>query len=282
MVPPLIGPQFRQPSVESRGMPPRADQRSERRGKNNGMTKYPKAEWKPLTGHSNPGTLLQRTGIVLHITDGTAEPFGEFQRSPDGNLGKSAHFGIDRDGKVYQYVDVADTSWHAHPVSSSTVGIEHVALTKFTADKLNAEHHNTNLVEMPATDDQYAASAELLCWLCKLLCIPPDRRNIREHCEVSPQSGHSLCCHGGLDPDKVVKAARDLFFHSTSARQRVLFAMGRGASWLRLSEIKDRVKLFPGDFFASTEGILRELEKTGDVMIMEDRGQIRQATKSRP
>jgi N-acetyl-anhydromuramyl-L-alanine amidase AmpD len=245
------------------------------------MIQYPKAEWKPLKGHSNPGTLQQRTQIVLHITDGTVEPFGDFQASPDGIGGKSAHFGIDRDGKVYQYVDVADTSWHADPVNSSTVGIEHVALTKFTADQLNAKYH-TSLVEMPATPQQYAASAELLCWLCKLLNIPPDRRHIREHCEVSPHSGHSLCCHGALDPDKVVNAARDIFFHSTSAGQRVLFAMGPGTPWLRLSEIKDRVKLYPGDFFASTEGILRELEKAGAVQILEERGQIRQAYKTRP
>src|SRR5580698_9883224 len=138
------------------------------------MLQYPKAVWKPLQGHSSPGTPQQRTGVVIHITDGTSEPFGDFQQSPDGRGGKSAHFCIDRDGTVYQYVDVADTSWHASAVNSSTVGIEHVALTKFTADALNAKFHSS-LEETPATKEQYAASAELICWLCKTLNIPPDR-----------------------------------------------------------------------------------------------------------
>jgi N-acetyl-anhydromuramyl-L-alanine amidase AmpD len=245
------------------------------------MPRYPKAVWKPLTGHFNPGTMLQRTGVVLHITDGTVEPFGDFQASPDGRGGKSAHFCVDRDGTVYQYVEISDTSWHASAVNSSTVGIEHVALTKVTADLLNSKNH-TSLEEMPATPEQYAASAELVAWLCKTLNIPPDRKHVREHCEASPNDGHPLCCHAELNPDDVVKKARDIFFHTTSAAQRVLLALGPGTPWMRLADIKNRVKEFPGDFFASTEGILRELEKAGAVMIMEERGQILQATKNRP
>ena len=121
------------------------------------MDQYPKAVWKPLQGHSNPGTLQQRNGVVLHITDGTSLPFDDFQNSPDGNGGKSSHFCIDRDGTVYQYVDVKDTAWHANGVNLRTVGIEHVALTQVTADKLNIKYH-TNLVAVgsPGTELEFA------------------------------------------------------------------------------------------------------------------------------
>ena len=102
-----------------------------------------------------------------------------------------------------------------------------------------------------------------------------------EHCEASPNDGHSWCCHAELNPDEVVTAARRKFFASTSARQRVLLAMGPGTPRLRLSEITDRVNLYPGDFVPSVEATLRELRNDGAAMLQEQRGRILQAYKSR-
>jgi hypothetical protein len=64
--------------------------------------------------------------------------------------------------------------------------------------------------------------------------------------------------------------------------QRVLSAMGPGAPWLSVSQIKERMKHTPGDFVPSVESALRELQKANLVLIMEQRGQILQASKAQP
>jgi N-acetyl-anhydromuramyl-L-alanine amidase AmpD len=163
-------------------------------GKGAGMQLiYPKARWTPLVNHSQPGTISQRHRIVLHITDGSTA-IGAIQtfRNSVAPHRVSAHFVIDRDGTVYQLVDVNDTAWHASACNSFSVGIEHVAV----ANKLLA------------TEAQYTASAELVAWLCKLMRITCDRTHVITHNEASPQDGHTLCCTGGLDPDRVVEMAK--------------------------------------------------------------------------
>ena len=64
--------------------------------------------------------------------------------------------------------------------------------------------------------------------------------------------------------------------------RRVFAAMGPGAPWLTLTQIKERVKRTPGDFVPSVESALRELQGRGQVVLMEQRGQIIQACRSRP
>jgi hypothetical protein len=64
--------------------------------------------------------------------------------------------------------------------------------------------------------------------------------------------------------------------------QRVLAAMGPGTPWLRLSQIKERVKHTSGDFVPSVETALRELNAAGLVVTSEARGQIIEAARTRP
>lgn len=163
---------------------------------------YPGAVLKELTGHSAPGSLIDKNQIILHCTEGsTMEGAYETFASSVAPHRVSAHFIIDRDGTVYQLLNLSDVAWHASQVNHHSIGIEHVAMNQETATRLGVE-------ALLATDEQYAASAGLVKWLCELLGIPCDRNHIREHCEASPADGHTLCCHGaGLDPDKVVGLA---------------------------------------------------------------------------
>lgn len=150
---------------------------------------YPNAVWKPLTGHSAPGTFGQRNLIVLHITGGSTMD-GAFQTFLTSVAPKrvSAHFIIDRDGTIYQLLSLDETAWHAASVNLHSIGIEHVAIP----------------VKLMATEEQYTASALLVRWLCGHLGIPVDRAHVREHCEASPGDNHPLCCHASLDIDRVV------------------------------------------------------------------------------
>lgn len=164
---------------------------------------YPGAKWTPLVNHSERGIIADRNTIVLHITQGsTAEGAIQTFRNSASPHRVSAHFVIDRDGTVYQLVDVQDTAWHASQVNSHSVGIEHVAMAA-----VKDQHGNVTQPQLPATDAQYAASCRLVAWLCHILKLPIDRAHVRTHNEASPRDGHVQCCTGALDPDKVVADA---------------------------------------------------------------------------
>lgn len=153
---------------------------------------YPGSVWKPLLGHSSPGTVAQRNLVVLHCTAGsTAEGAIEtFQASVKPNR-VSAHFVIEQDGTVIQLLSISDTAWHASTVNSRSIGVEHVGIPG----------------KLMATEEQYEASSELVAWLCGELGIPIDRLHVLAHAEASPEDGHVLCCKGVLDPDRVVEMA---------------------------------------------------------------------------
>lgn len=180
---------------------------------------YPKAIQKPLTGHSKPGNISQRNEVVLHITEGTTasgamSTFAYSKAPPEGKGLTSAHFVIERDGTVYQLIGIDDTAWHASQVNSRSIGLEHVCLSAQGAADLNkiyaariAAGTQKLWVAMPATDLQYAASSELVAWLCVQLKVNCDRNHVRTHFESSPHDNHVLCCTGGLDPDKLVALA---------------------------------------------------------------------------
>jgi N-acetyl-anhydromuramyl-L-alanine amidase AmpD len=174
---------------------------------------YPGAVLKELTGHSAPGTLIDKNQIILHCTEGsTMEGAYETFASSVAPHRVSAHFIIDRDGTVYQLLNLSDVAWHASQVNHHSIGIEHVAMNQETATRLArfpdfVPFGGPDIEPLLATDAQYTASAGLVKWLCELLGIPCDRNHIRTHNEASPADGHVLCCTGALDPDKLVGLA---------------------------------------------------------------------------
>jgi N-acetyl-anhydromuramyl-L-alanine amidase AmpD len=104
----------------------------------------------------------------------------------------SAHFIIDRVGKVYQLLSISETAWHASQANAHSVGIEHVAVP----------------VKLLPTEEQYAASAALVKWLCEQMKVPVDRAHVRGHNEASPADGHVGCCEPTLIIDRVVALAK--------------------------------------------------------------------------
>ena len=150
--------------------------------------------------------------IVLHITEGTTPggAFATFLASLSPHR-VSAHFIVVRDGSIWQLVPLSRVAWHASQVNYHSIGIEHVALSAAGAADLNHRHPSgAPFVYMPATEEQYAASAKLLAWLCGQTGISMDRAHIRTHHEASPIDHHDLCCTGALDPDRVVTMAAAL------------------------------------------------------------------------
>lgn len=177
---------------------------------------YPLAVQHILRDHYGIGSLEPRNTAVLHITEGTTASgaIATFEASVKPNR-VSAHFVIDRDGTVTQLVSLLNTAWHASQCNAHSVGIEHVALSAEGAARLNQQYQariaagqQKAFEALPATDLQYAASAKLLQWICEQLQIPVDRAHIRTHNEASPRDGHTLCCTGALNPDRLVIQAQ--------------------------------------------------------------------------
>lgn len=175
---------------------------------------YPHAVRKDLLDHSAPGTVAQRNLIVLHVSDGLSEDGGVFQvfKSSKTPNRVSAHFCIDRNGTVFQYLPISDTAWHASAVNGRSIGIEHVALTSAGANALNRAKpsHAPPYAPMPATHEQYAASATLVAWLCETLGIPVDATHVQGHNTCAPMDHHTLCPEGALSVATVIELAQGI------------------------------------------------------------------------
>jgi hypothetical protein len=64
------------------------------------------------------------------------------------NTEASAHFGISRGGKVWQWVRTQDQAWHAFSANDESIGIEHAGFPW-----------------EPLTDSQIEASGKLYAWV---------------------------------------------------------------------------------------------------------------------
>lgn len=133
--------------------------------------------------------------IIIHITGGPAQNEGPaintFRNGP-----ASAHYIVNRQGDITQFVRDAHIANHVDNINSETnrdsIGIEHV----------NQWSHG---IHLHPTHRQYAASAQLVAWLCHRYNIPivhDTRRHapgIRGHIEEQPNSGHTACPNPAWD-----------------------------------------------------------------------------------
>ena len=97
-------------------------------------------------------------GIVLHTTNSKTRSLVGQQKDWQSIGRQSAHFAIDRTGKIGQYRSTSSVAWHIGKLSTRYFGIEHIA------------HHNEEL-----TDTQIEASAQLVACLCDAFGIPIQR-----------------------------------------------------------------------------------------------------------
>lgn len=125
--------------------------------------------------------------VVIHTMVGSL--LSASGRFGDPSAQVSAHYGIDLDGAVYQWVDEDSTAYHAGDwgVNLRSVGIEH------------ADDGDYNGVR---PDALYTASAELVRDICTRRGIPIDRTHIVGHREV-----HATACPDALDIDRIVREA---------------------------------------------------------------------------
>jgi hypothetical protein len=98
-----------------------------------------------------PDRSSKPTAIIIHHTC-TSTP--RETRSALKKKGYSTHFEVDKDGSIYQYVDVMKIASHCQGVNSRVIGID-------------ATHEKNK----PFPEVQIKALQELVSWLCRELDI---------------------------------------------------------------------------------------------------------------
>lgn len=123
-------------------------------GSNDAMLR-PKIKW--VAGCNTFSSRSNIDSIVLHYTT-SRNANGSISHFQDEDNQVSAHYIIGQDGEIYQLVRDADKAWHCKGFNATSIGIEHSAVM---GDRL--------------TQQQEAASAQLIRWLCAEYKIPPSR-----------------------------------------------------------------------------------------------------------
>lgn len=136
------------------------------------MARYPGAQWRGPVPASNfsPGGNNPRYHVI-HIMQGTLTGTDEEFRTPGIQL--SAHFGIGKDGTIYQWVDTGDIAYHAAAANDHSVGVEHEGDSGQTL-----------------TAPQLASSARLFAW------VHQQHPGVPFRLASDPVNGAGLAWHG--------------------------------------------------------------------------------------
>lgn len=147
------------------------------------------------------------THVVIHCTDGRADPRATASMWASPGHGSSAHLVVGQDATVVQCVRLDDIAWHAHAANGTSVGIEHCARSPGELSKDDPG--------MPPTQAQLQASARLVVWLCRNAGLPITRDVVKGHAEIDPQTTHLDCpVRAGIDLDALVQLANAMLSSS--------------------------------------------------------------------
>jgi len=110
--------------------------------------------------------------IVIHVEDGSREGTASWFANPASNV--SAHYGVNSDGSIDQFVQETDTAFQAgnFAVNQSSIGVEH-------------EGRPAAGPWVP-TNEQLIASAALVADICKRYGIRPGPDTIIPHSSINP------------------------------------------------------------------------------------------------
>ena len=157
--------------------------------------------------------------IVNHISEGSGASLISWFTS-SGNTGSSAHFGVDRDGQIYQFVPIADNAW-----ANGLSGNQYAKATAAIVKEKGAVNPNwyTVSIENVGTTSQHGgvltdAQFEANVWLTRYIRdyvkktynidIPFDRKHILGHYEIDPVNKPN--CPGKLFPwDRLIRVLND-------------------------------------------------------------------------
>ncbi|MDQ0373928.1 N-acetylmuramoyl-L-alanine amidase [Cellulomonas humilata] len=152
----------------------------------------------PAYNEGRRGQAIDR--IVIHITGAPQSPhLGSWFTREDANT--SAHYMVDQNGDILQFVREQDTAWHARGANRRSIGIEHVAVQQGGARYPRRDGTVSTFPYTPPTEVEYRTSAALVAHLCRKYGLTPDRTTIVGHREADLGTGHTSCPDGAWDWD---------------------------------------------------------------------------------
>lgn len=105
------------------------------------MALWSDAKFRPITANFNAGRISSALrGLIIHITDGHSPGKGRPKVPPSiaglhGTFSNpahraSAHFGVDKDGEVWQFVDTSNRAWSVDGdrIDGTWASIENIAV----------------------------------------------------------------------------------------------------------------------------------------------------------
>ena len=103
------------------------------------MAKYPKAQFVGADPHNFSTNKITPKFIVIHVESGTESGTNAWFHNPKAQV--SAHFGIGKDGTIYQFVDTDQTAWAEAELNGVSISIEHEGLSgqHLTAKQIEAD-----------------------------------------------------------------------------------------------------------------------------------------------
>jgi hypothetical protein len=116
------------------------------------MARMPGATWRPVPNCTTGGQDAVY-GVVLHIMEGTLDGSDSWFRNPASQA--SAHFGVGKDGRIYQWVDTDDRAWAQAGGNRTWISVEH-------------EGHGGDSL----TAAQLAATARIVAWAHTVHGVP--------------------------------------------------------------------------------------------------------------
>lgn len=154
-----------------------------------------RANFKPGRSWRNPIDC-----IVIHVTEGSAASVRSWFNDPAAQV--SAHYMVQMDGAVIQFVDEYDTAYHAGQLVTPANALVRARFAEggFTPNSyaIGIEHEGDGKHEM--TDAQRAASYSLIRDIRTRHPVPLDRQHVIAHHEVKA----SKTCPGAIDVDRIV------------------------------------------------------------------------------
>jgi N-acetyl-anhydromuramyl-L-alanine amidase AmpD len=150
----------------------------------------------PAYNEGRRGQAIDR--IVIHITGAPQTPhIGSWFAREEADT--SAHYMVDQNGDIIQFVCEQDTAWHARGANRRSIGIEHVAIQQGGARYPRPDGSVQTFPYTPPTDAEYRTSAALVAHLCRKYALTPDRTTIIGHREADSGTTHASCPDGAWD-----------------------------------------------------------------------------------
>jgi N-acetyl-anhydromuramyl-L-alanine amidase AmpD len=155
-------------------------------------------DWKPVANYWRGRGGERVRAICLHVAEGDRAGVLSWFNNPASDA--SAHFLVNKDGTVWQFVDTDDTAWANGVVNAPDLTLPWLAdclRRGQNPNRLTIAVETERRWREPLTEPQYAALVALLRELLARYGLPADREHVVPHAAID--SVNRANCPGNVD-----------------------------------------------------------------------------------